>query len=226
MKALIVEDEVRLARTIASVLEEAASFAVDISGDGEDGLHLARTTPYDVVILDLLLPKMGGLDVLRKLRAGGCTSRIIILTARDSPADVTCGLDLGADDYLTKPFEMTELVARCRALVRRAYDRPNPLITIGPLKINTSSRVVEFKGKQVALRAMEYRLLEYLAIRTGQIVSRGEILEHLYGSESERFSNVVEAYISFLRRRFDPGPEHELICTIRGQGYILGKPRV
>lgn len=226
MKALIIEDEIRLARTVASVLREEASFAVDQAADGEDGLHLASTAPYDVIILDLLLPKIGGLEVLQRLRKAGCSSRIIILTARDSPADISRGLDLGADDYLTKPFDMNELVARCRALVRRAYDRPNPIITVGALRINTASRAVEYKGKPVELRAMEYRLLEYLAMRAGQVVTKTEILDHLYGSDSDRFSNVVEAYVSFLRRRFDPGPEHELIHTIRGQGYVLGKPKV
>ncbi len=222
MRVLIIEDEIRLARNIAKALNEAASFAVDISTDGEDGQHMALTNPYDMIVLDLMLPKVNGLEILQNLRRKGQRTPVLILTAKDSPEDVIKGLDMGGDDYLTKPFEMAELIARCRALTRRAYDNPNPAIKVGDLSINTASRTVTFQGKQVILPAMEYRLLEYLALRAGQLVSKTEIIEHLYEFNSENFSNVVEVYVSNLRKQFDPGPHHTLIHTVRGQGYIIG----
>lgn len=217
MRVLIVEDEERLARNIASVLREAASFAVDIAANGEDGLHLARTNPYDLIVLDLMLPKIPGLHVLSALRSEGFRSPVLILTARGSTEDVVQGLDLGCDDYLTKPFEMAELVARCRALIRRSYDRPDPTVRVGGLEIDPRQRVVRQAGKEHVLPAMEYRLLEFLAMRAGEVVSKENILEHLYDFDAERFSNVIEVYVSSLRRRFGA----ELIQTLRGQGYRL-----
>ena len=222
MRILIIEDEIKLARNIAKALSEAASFAVDISTDGEDGQHMALMNPYDMIILDLMLPKLGGLEILYNLRQKGQRTPVLILTAKDSLEDIIRGLDIGGDDYLTKPFDMAELIARCRALTRRAYDNPNPIIKIGELSINTASRIVTFKSKQVILPAMEYRLLEYLALRAGQLVTKTEIIEHLYDFDSENFSNVVEVYISNLRRRFDSESQHPLIHTVRGQGYIMG----
>ena len=142
MRVLIVEDEARLARNIAQVLTEEVSYAVDISTEGEDGLHMARTNPYDLIILDLLLPKLGGLEILRSLRAAKSRTPILVLTARDTTAEIRRGLDLGADDYLTKPFDMGELVARCRAIIRRAYDRPTSVIAVEGLKINTANHAV------------------------------------------------------------------------------------
>ena len=217
MRILIIEDEERLARNIASVLREAASFAVDIAVDGEDGLHLARTNPYDLIILDLMLPKIAGLQVLGTLRSEGNRVPVLILTARDGTGDVVRGLDLGSDDYLTKPFDMAELLARCRALIRRSYDRPDPTIRAGGLEIDPPRRVVRQAGKDHALPAMEYRLLEFLAMRAGEVVSKEDILEHLYDFDAERFSNVIEVYVSSLRKRFGS----ELIQTLRGQGYKL-----
>ena len=217
MRVLIIEDEDRLARNVATVLREAASFAVDIAADGQDGLHLARTNPYDLIILDLMLPKLPGLQVLSTLRSEGKRVPVLILTARDSTDDVVKGLDHGCDDYLTKPFEMAELLARCRALIRRSYEKPDPTIRAGGLEIDPRKRVVKHGGKEHVLPAMEYRLLEFLAMRAGEVVSKEEILEHLYDFDAERFSNVIEVYISSLRRRFGP----ELIQTLRGQGYKL-----
>jgi len=217
MRVLIVEDEGRLARNIASVLREAASFAVDIATDGEDGLHLARTNPYDLILLDLMLPKIPGLDLLSTLRREGRRVPVLILTARDGTDDIVEGLDLGCDDYLTKPFEMAELLARCRALIRRSYDRPVPIISAGGLEIDPRRRIVRQAGEEHVLPAMEYRLLEFLAMRAGEVVSKEDILEHLYDFDAERFSNVIEVYISSLRKRFGPG----LIATLRGQGYRL-----
>jgi DNA-binding response OmpR family regulator len=222
VRVLIVEDEERLARNIARVLAEEASYAVDISTDGEDGLHMARSNPYDLVVLDLMLPTVSGLGILKSLRAEGRGVPVLILTARDTSADIRRGLDMGGDDYLTKPFDMGELVARCKALIRRAYNHPAPVIAVGDLKINTAARSVTFKGKATLLGAMEYRVLEYLAARAGEIVSKEDLLDHLYDFGAEKFSNVIEVYISSLRKRFDPGPRHRLIHTVRGQGYVLG----
>jgi DNA-binding response OmpR family regulator len=221
MRVLVVEDETRLARNIAEVLRELPDFAVDVSNDGEDGRHMALSSPYDLIILDLMLPKVDGLTVLRDLRSASCATPVLILTARDAKADVVKGLDMGSDDYLTKPFDMAELVARCRALIRRGYDRPDPVLRVAGLEIDTRSHAVRFGGQSCVLPAMEYRLLEYLAMRAGEVVSKEAIVEHLYDFDSERFSNVVEVYISLLRKRFGPA----LIRTLRGQGYVLGELR-
>jgi DNA-binding response OmpR family regulator len=219
MRVLVVEDEVRMARNVAQLLQERLSCAVDVSTDGEDGWHMAKTNPYDLVVLDLMLPKIGGLEIIKRLRAAQNRTPVLVLTARDSTEDIVQGLDLGCDDYLTKPFEIAELVARCRALIRRSYDHPEPTIVVGELRINTASRVVTYRKQAGVLSAMEYRLLEYLAMRAGEVVSKEDILEHLYDFDTERFSNVVEVYISSLRKRFSP----ELIHTVRGQGYVLGE---
>lgn len=220
MRVLIVEDEARLARNIAQVLREELSFAVDISNDGEDGQHMALTNPYDLIILDLMLPRVQGMDILRRLRRSDVPTPVLILTARDAPEDMVAGLDTGGDDYLPKPFEMSVLVARCRALVRRGHGKAAVVVEAGPLKINTVSHLVLHDGQTVLLPAMEYRLLEYLAMRKGAVVSKEELIDHLYGFEAETFSNVIEVYISALRKRFDPN--HQLIRTVRGQGYALG----
>ncbi len=222
MRVLIIEDEARLARNIANVLREEASFAVDISTEGEDGQHMAMTNPYDLIILDLMLPRIDGLTLLKNLRSKGIRIPVLVLTARDGVRDRVAGLDLGCDDYLTKPFDMGELIARCKALIRRSHGQPVPVIQVGKLTINTAAHVVRFAGKMVLLPAMEYRLLEYLAMRAGEVVSKEDLLEHLYDFASEKFSNVLEVYISSLRRRFDPGPTYHLIHTVRGLGYMLG----
>jgi DNA-binding response OmpR family regulator len=217
MKILLIEDELRLARNVAKALSEVGNFAVDIATDGEDGLHKASTNPYDVIVLDLMLPKIDGLTILKKLRSKGRRTPVLILTAKDAPEDVVAGLDLGCDDYLTKPFEMAELLARCRALIRRSYDRPDPILRVGGLEIDARSRVVRHRGREHVLPAMEYRLLENLALRAGEVVSKKDILEHLYDFDAERFSNVIEVYVSSLRKRFGA----ELIHTRRGQGYSI-----
>ncbi len=217
MRVLIVEDEARLARNIGRMLHEEASYAADVSTDGEDGLHMALTNPYDLIILDLMLPRLDGLELLRRLRAAGRRTPVLVLTARDTTEDIIRGLDLGGDDYLTKPFRMEELCARARALVRRAYDRPDPVLRAGPIEINTATRVVTCRGRPESLPAMEYRLLEYMAMRAGEVVSKTDIIEHLYDFNAETFSNVVEVYVSSLRKRFGA----QTIRTIRGQGYVL-----
>ncbi len=210
-------------RNIAKALKETASYAVDISTDGEDGWHQALSNPYDLILLDLMLPKVGGLEILAELRRQGNRVPVLILTARDTTRDIIRGLNSGGDDYITKPFDMGELLARCKAMVRRTYDRPDPVVRIGELSVDTSSRLVTLRGRRVTLSAMEYRLLEYLVWRAGQIVSKAEIIEHLYDFNAETFSNVVEVYISTLRRKLDVDPERSLIHTVRGLGYVLGE---
>lgn len=221
MRVLIIEDESRMARNIAQVLKESATYAVDICTEGINGLHMAKSTPYDLIILDLTLPGIDGLDILAQLRQAGKTTPVLILTARDTSSDIITGLNTGGDDYLTKPFDMGELVARCKALIRRSYGQTQPRIEIGKLSIETVGRVVKFADRAIRLTAMEYRTLEYLALRAGQIVSKSELLEHLYDFNWERFSNVLEVYISALRRKLDPESKYDLIETVRGQGYIL-----
>jgi len=221
MRALIVEDERPMAENIAQLLQENASFACDIATDGVDGLHMAQTNPYDVLILDLMLPELDGLQILESLRKEGSTVPVLILTARDSMRDVIAGLDAGSDDYLTKPFDSGELVARCKALVRRAYGRSQPLVCVGRLEVDTVGHRVTYDAREIRLTATEYRALEYLAMRAGQIVSKTELLEHLYDFNWERFSNVLEVHISALRRKLDPERLHKPIETLRGQGYRL-----
>ncbi|MFH1718326.1 MAG: response regulator transcription factor [Planctomycetota bacterium] len=224
MRVLIVEDEIRIARNITRVLDEECSWAVDICTDGEDGRHMAMTNPYDLIILDLGLPKISGLDVLRDLRKRGMTTPVLILTARDAAEDVIQGLETGSDDYMIKPFDMRELMARCKALVRRSYGRAAPVLEIGDMNINTARHQVTVGGKPVRLSAMEYRLLEYLAMRAGEMVSKADIVDHLYDFGSNKFSNVVEVYISSLRKKLGSGSEGGLIQTFRNQGYSLGEP--
>jgi DNA-binding response OmpR family regulator len=223
MRVLIIEDEIKIARNITKVLDEEYSWAVDISTDGEDGRHMAMTNPYDLIILDLGLPKIDGIEILRYLRKNGRTTPVLILTARDDTQDIVQGLESGSDDYIVKPFDMRELMARCQALVRRSYGRVDPVIKIAGLSINTAKHQVTFMKKPIQLSAMEYRLLEYLAMRAGEVVSKTDIIEHLYSFGSENFSNVVEVYICSLRKKLDSGQRGEVIHTLRNQGYVLGE---
>jgi len=222
MRILIIEDEIKLARNITKVLDEGFSWAVDISTDGEDGLHMAMTNPYDLIILDLGLPKIGGFEILRELREKGKTTPVLILTARDDSQDIVQGFESGSDDYLVKPFDMKVLMARCKALLRRSYGRADPVIKIGDISINTVKHQVTLRQKTIRLSAMEYRLLEYLAMRTGEVVSKTDIVDHLYSHESENFSNVIEVYISSLRKKLSSKLNRDVIHTLRNQGYIFG----
>jgi len=223
MRALIIEDEIRLARNIAKVLDEKLSWAVDISIEGEDGRHMAMTNPYDLIILDLGLPKISGLEILRDLRRSDMTVPVLILTARDAADDIIQGLETGSDDYMVKPFDMRELMARCKALVRRSYGRASPVINIAEVSIDAARHHVTVCGRPAQLSAMEYRLLEYLAMRAGEVVSKADIVDHLYDFGSEKFSNVVEVYISSLRKKLGAESKTELIHTFRSQGYMLGE---
>jgi two-component system response regulator PhoP len=221
MRVLIVEDERRLAENIARSLRESASYAVDVALDGEDGLYMAQSNPYDLVVLDLMLPKVDGLTLLKRLRAGGAETPVLILTARDDKESVVTLLNAGADDYVAKPFDLGELLARAKALIRRGKGQSAAVLKVGDIEINTTNLSVRRKGELVTLTAMEYRVLEYLAHRPGAVVSKTELLEHLYDFNWERFSNVIEVYISGLRRKLEDNSETKLIHTLRGQGYML-----
>jgi len=221
VRVLIVEDEPRLAENIARSLRESAGYAVDVAPDGEEGLFLAEANVYDAVLLDLMLPKLGGTEVLTRIRKAGQHTPVLVLTARDDKESVVALLNAGADDYLTKPFDLGELLARVKALIRRGKGQPAPVLSIGDLQLNTVNRTVRRGGKAVPLTAMEYRVLEYLLHRPRAVVSKTELLEHLYDYNWEKFSNVIEVYISGLRRKLDDGSSHHLIHTMRGQGYIL-----
>jgi DNA-binding response OmpR family regulator len=217
---LLIEDYALLQKTLARGLREEG-FAVDVASDGEEGLWYARTGEYDVIVLDLMLPKLDGLAVLRKLREEGRATHVIILTARDRVEDRVRGLDLGADDYLVKPFALEELLARIRALVRRKYEAKAPALTVGDLEIDTVQRTARRGGEPLRLTAREYGLLEYLALKAGRVVSRTDIREHLYGFGDEADSNVVDACVSRVRRKLEQGGRPRLIQTRRGFGYIL-----
>jgi DNA-binding response OmpR family regulator len=217
---LIVEDEQRLAENIARSLRESAGYAVDISLDGEDGLYMAQSNPYDLVLLDLMLPKIDGINVLKRLRSSGGHVPVLVLTARDEKESIVALLSAGADDYVAKPFDLGELLARAKALIRRGKGHSDAILRVGDIEINTSAMTVQRSGQPVVLTAMEYRVLEYLAHRPGAVVSKTELLEHLYDFNWERFSNVIEVYISGLRRKLEDGGA-KLIHTLRGQGYML-----
>jgi len=221
MRVLIIEDEKRLAKNIEQILVENEKYAVDCSYDGVDGLHMALGASYDLVVLDLRLPGKHGLDVLREIRKQGNTTPVLLLTACDTPSEIVQGLDCGGDDYLTKPFDMGELVARCKALIRRSYGKADPVLKVGHVTVDTSLRKVTVDQETVTLTPMEYHTLVYLAMRSGRVVSKEELLEHLYDFNWERFSNVVEVYISSLRKKLDPQKKYGLIKTLRGQGYLL-----
>lgn len=222
MRVLVIEDYLLLRESLVSGLQQLG-YAVDATGDGLDGLWYAENHPYDVMILDLMLPKLGGLELLRRVRAAGNTVPVLVLTAKDAVEDRVVGLDHGADDYLVKPFAFNELAARLRALVRRRYDREGTLIQIADLEIDTLKRRVRRGDEVVALSAREYALLEYLANRAGHVVTRTEIWDHVYDAAGEPWSNVLDVHISHLRRKIDHGRALKLIHTRRGLGYLLGE---
>jgi len=220
VRVLVVEDNLPIQKAVAKGLREAG-FAVDVSGDGEEGLWYATSNDYDVVVLDLMLPRVDGLTILKRLRAEGRATHVLILTARDTVQDRVLGLDLGADDYLVKPFAFEELLARVRALARRAYSAKNPQLTVGDLRLETSTRRVWRGDDEIVLTSREYALLEYLAMRAGEAVSRTDIWEHVYEFNSEADSNVVDVYIGYLRKKVERTDRPALIHTIRGVGYSL-----
>ena len=222
MRVLLIEDFELLRDSVAHGLREAG-YAVDAAADGEEGLWYARSNPYDVLILDLMLPKLDGLTLLRKLRDKNAQTHVLILTARDAPEDRVRGLDLGADDYVVKPFVFAELLARVRALVRRRYQVKSPVIRVADLEVDTSARRVRRAGHTVELSPREYVFLEFLAIRAGQVVTRTDIWDHLYDFNSETDSNVVEVFIAHLRKKIERVGLPRLIHTRRGHGYVLAE---
>jgi DNA-binding response OmpR family regulator len=220
VRILLVEDQVALSKALRQGLEEEG-FAVDAALDGEEADTKATGTNYDVVVLDIMLPKIDGLTLLKKWRAGGVKSHVLMLTAKGTTADKIIGLDLGADDYLTKPFELDELLARIRALVRRGHQQKDPVIRIHDLALDTAARTAERAGKQIHLTPREYALLEFLAFHRGAVVTRTMIWEHLYDEYDENTSNVVDVYIRYLRNKIDKGFDNPLILTRWGEGYML-----
>lgn len=221
MRVLIVEDETRLAENLAATLRETALCAVDITLDGEEGLFMAQSSSYDLLVLDLMLPKLSGLQLLKKYREDGTRTPVLVLTARDEKEIVIRLLNAGADDYLTKPCDLGEFVARCKALIRRGLGEHSSTLQIGPLTLNSTTRTVYVNGAPITLTAMEYRVIEYLAHRRGALISKTELLEHLYDYNWEKFGNVIEVYISGLRRKIDGNAGEKLIHTVRGLGYAL-----
>jgi DNA-binding response OmpR family regulator len=220
VRVLVVEDNVPIQKAVAKGLREAG-FAVDVSGDGEEGLWYATSNDYDVVVLDLMLPGVDGLTILKRLRSAGRLTHVLILTARDTVQDRVLGLDLGADDYLVKPFAFEELLARVRALARRAYSAKNPQLTVDDLRLETNTRRVWRGEDEIVLTAREYALLEYLAMRAGEAVTRTDIWGHVYEFNSEADSNVVDVYIGYVRKKLERPDKPTLIHTIRGVGYSL-----
>jgi DNA-binding response OmpR family regulator len=221
MRILLVEDYLPLQKSLAKGLREA-DFAVDVTGDGEEGLWYAKSNEYDVIILDIMLPGLDGLSILTQLRNAGNKTHILILTAKDTLEDKVKGLDFGADDYLVKPFDFEELLARLRALTRRNYQQKRTCITIEDIKIDLNKQQVYRGNHPVILTPREYALLEYLAMRAGQIVTRTDIWEHVYDFNSSATSNVVDVYIGYLRKKLETQGKPALIHTIRGRGYMLG----
>jgi len=220
MRLLVAEDHPKLARSIANGLREEG-YSVDLTFDGGEAAHMLSSNSYDCVILDIMLPGKEGWDVLNEARGAGNRAPVLCLTARDTPEDRVRGLNLGADDYLIKPFDWDELLARVRALIRRAHGQASTTIRVADLEINTLSKTVRRGGNLISLSAREYALLHYLALRVGQVVSRTDVWEHLYDQEEELSSNVVDVYIGYLRNKIDKPFEVKLIRTRRGHGYML-----
>jgi DNA-binding response OmpR family regulator len=220
MRLLLVEDSKRLQETVGTALRRAG-FAVDVSGDGVDGLWLAETNEYDAIVLDIMLPGLDGLELLQRLRQQGRNTHVLLLTARDTVADRVQGLQAGADDYLVKPFALEELLARVHALCRRAYDSKQTRIVVGDLEVDTAARTVSRAGSLVTLQAREYALVEYLARRAGEVVSRTDIEAHIYDGDAGLMSNVVDSAICALRRKLNAANPAPLIHTRRGLGYVM-----
>ena len=224
MRILIVEDERRLADNMAQALREGPGYAVDISYDGGDALLLCDSNRYDVILLDLMIPKIAGAGVLQRLRTSGNITPVLVVTAVGEVRSTIDLLNLGADDYMTKPFDLGELIARVRALIRRGKGVAQSMLTFGILSLNTAEQTVSSGGELVNLSPTEYRIVEYLIHRPRVIVSQRELLEHLYDFTWEHHSNVIEAHISNLRRKLRLTTEQTVLETLRGRGYRLAVP--
>lgn len=215
MRVLVVEDEPRLLRNLAKALREEG-YAVDTADAGDDGLFKAETYNYDAVVLDIMLPRLDGWEVLARLRKQKQTP-VLMLTARDATKDRVKGLDTGADDYLIKPFDLPELLARLRALIRRSAGNAHPEIEIGDVRIDTRAKVVSKSGQSVTLTAREYSILEYLAQHRGELITRTELYEHLFDESDDTLSNLLDVHVFSIRKKLG----HDLIATRRGQGYCI-----
>lgn len=215
MRILVIEDDPHLLRSLVATLREE-NYAVDTAEDGEDGLFKARSGDYDAIVLDVMLPRLNGWDVLAALRPAHKTP-VLMLTARDTIRDRVKGLDTGADDYLTKPFDVDELLARLRAIIRRAAGQTRSVLEIGTLTLDTAAKVVRNAGEEVALTAREYALLEYLALHRGDVVSRTTLYEHLFDEEDSTLSNLLDVHVSNLRKKLGA----DVITTRRGHGYSI-----
>jgi two-component system response regulator PhoP len=223
MRILVVEDEAKLRTQLIAALTEKY-YAVDAAADGLEALHLGNETPYDLAVVDLGLPKLSGLDLVRRWREQGVLFPILILTARSHWQEKVEGLEAGADDYLVKPFHLGELLARVQALIRRASGLPSAVIEAGPLRLDTSARSLQMYGRAVDLTAFEYNTLEYLMRRAGKTVSKTELTEHLYAQDYDRDSNVIEVFMGRLRKKLDPDASLQPIVTQRGLGYRFNLP--
>ncbi len=224
MRVLLVEDEAPLRETLAARLKRDG-FAVDSAADGEEGLYLGREMSLDVAIIDLGLPKISGMDLVKKLRDEGMRYPILILTARSSWEDKVKGLKNGADDYLVKPFHVEELLARLNALVRRASGWTRSTLECGPIVLDTTAQTITVADRLIDVTSYEYKVLEYLMLHAGELVSKAELTEHIYQQDFDRDSNVLEVFIGRLRKKLDPDNEHKPIETVRGRGYRFSIPR-
>ena len=220
MRLLLVEDEVKVASFIRRALEEE-TYAVDLASDGAEGLCRASSESYDLIILDLMLPGMSGVEVLRQLRQQRIRTSVLVLTARSEVDQKVRGLDAGADDYLTKPFAIEELLARVRALLRRGSGDPVGVLQADDLVLNPVTRQVTRGGRRIELTTKEYALLEYLMRNAGRVLTRPMIAEHVWNLDFDTFSNVIDVYVNYLRNKIDRGHERKLIHTVRGSGYSL-----
>lgn len=220
MRILLIEDDVALAGNVKEALQKA-NYSVDVCHDGQAGLFHLQEYPTDLAIVDIGLPKLSGIEVIKSARKAGVETPVLILTARDSWQEKVEGLDAGADDYLTKPFIIEELIARCNALIRRAAGKANPEMHAGPITINTRSQQVWIEGSEVSLTAFEYKVLEYLMVNPQKVVSKTELTEHIYDQDFDLDSNVIEVFVLRLRKKIDPDGKHQPIETLRGRGYRL-----
>ncbi|BBN81306.1 DNA-binding response regulator [Pseudoalteromonas sp. A25] len=218
MRILVIEDDIQLAENLRSALEKE-KYSVDLCHDGESGLFHITEYPLDMAVIDLGLPKLDGIELIQKARAAGVKIPILILTARDRWQDKVEGLDAGADDYLTKPFHVEELIARCNALIRRSAGQANPEISIGPIKIHTRSQQVWVNGQELSLTAYEYKVLEYMMVNPQKVISKSELTEHIYDQDFDLDSNVIEVFVLRLRKKLDPEGCLNPVETLRGRGY-------
>lgn len=220
MRILVVEDEKKVANFIKKGLEEE-HYAIDVAYDGETGLVMSEDNEYDLVVLDLMIPKLDGLEVLKRIRANKNTVPILVLTAKDTVEDVVKGLDTGCDDYLTKPFEFQVFLARIRALLRREKTEKEPLLRVGDLTLSLVTHKVMRKGQEIDLTSKEYALLEYFMRNPNRVLTRTMISEHVWDYHFDSMTNVVDVYVNYLRKKIDKGSEHKLIHTLRGVGYMM-----